>query len=301
MISVVFATKNGGKIIRRTLLSLANIKTKLKWELLVIDNGSNDNTLDIINEFKSILPLTVFCEAKAGKNNALNSVIHFLNGDVVVFTDDDVSVEEDWLDNINNVTLNHPDFAIFAGNIVPEWEVMPEQWIAEWAPLGHLYAIKGETIEGPCDAGKVWGPNMVVRKGVFEDQDNRFNPDIGPNGSATYAMGSETEFTKRMAKKGFKCWNSKSFTVAHWIPKNSLKEAWIMQRAYRLGKGVTLGKYELEENVGFFKPLFQAVFYTIIKYTIFYLLNPKRRFWIKYKTNYFNGVSRAILRQLSGI
>jgi glycosyltransferase involved in cell wall biosynthesis len=300
LISVVFATKNGGVTIERTLNSLIKLETDELWELYIVDNGSDDNTLEIIKKFVSRLPLTVLSEKKPGKNNALNAAIPYINGDIIVFTDDDVAVTTDWIDSIKQVCTEQPKFDIFAGDIVPEWEVLPASWILEWAPLGHLYAVKGDCPEGPCDAGKVWGPNMVVRKNVFDDPTNRFNPDIGPNGTSTYPMGSETEFTKRMQKKGFSFWNSKTFCIAHWVSKHSINEGWILNRAFRLGKGVTLCKYELGEPIDYFAAFYNLLYYYILKFVFIRLLNPKQRFWVKYKSKYHLGVLLAIIRKEIG-
>jgi glycosyltransferase involved in cell wall biosynthesis len=300
MITVVFATKNGQSTIGRALRSFSEINTRHNWNLVIIDNDSNDGTVDIINEYRNDLPITLLTEKKPGKNNALNSSIPFLIGDLVVFTDDDVAVPSNWIDNITDVCNEHPEFDIFAGDIIPEWEVKPENWILDFAPLGHLYAVKGDYSDGPCDAGKVWGPNMVVRKNIFESESNKFNVNVGPNGSPTYAMGSETEFTKRMEQKGYKCWNSKRFSVAHWVAAHSLNRNWIMERAYRLGKGVTLCNYELGDPPTKLRIIFKLALFGVLHMLPLKILGFKRKFWFTYKFNYCRGSVEAMFRKSFG-
>jgi hypothetical protein len=87
------------------------------------------------------------------------------------------------------------------------------------------------------------GPNMAVRKSVFDDG-LRFDPTIGPQGS-TYAMGSELEFVKRLARHGYKAWHVRNARVAHFIRDFQMTRDWILRRAIRLGRGLyRIGRME---------------------------------------------------------
>ena len=74
----------------------------------------------------------------------------------------------------------------------------PPEWLLSEVPLGPVYAVTNPAwTEGPIQAYSVWGPNMAVRQSVFS-AGHRFDERIGPDGTTTYAMGSETEFTMRL-------------------------------------------------------------------------------------------------------
>jgi len=90
--------------------------------------------------------------------------------------------------------------------------------------------------EGEHPAGKIWGPNMMVRRRVF-DHGLRFNPMIGPAGN-NYVMGSETEFLLRASDAGHKAVYAPSALVYHQIRPEQLTHSWICGRAFRVGRGL---------------------------------------------------------------
>jgi glycosyltransferase involved in cell wall biosynthesis len=296
MISVVFSTKNGAVRLPRTLNSFCELNYENDWELIIVDNGSDDNTCEVIKSYQKFLPITLLHQSIPGKNAALNMAVEVVKGDAIVFTDDDIRAEKNWLNEIDLVLSEQKNYDEFAGVIEGEWENRPEQWILDWAPLGPLFAIKFNEIEGECLPGKVWGPNMVVRRHVFEDTLHRFNEDIGPNGTPHYPMGSETEFTKRMAKHGYKFYFSNRFKVHHWIAKSSVNEQWIYNRAYRLGKGVTLAQFELGEGIKFHSLFTYLIIYNILSPISAIVFNPRRNFWVKYKAKYYLGAARGMIK-----
>ena len=275
MISVVFSTKNGASRLPRTLNSLCELEFKGDWELLIVDNGSDDNTVEIISAYREKLPITLLEQTIPGKNASLNMAISHIKGEICVFTDDDVRVEPNWLTSINEVANSNKEYDIFGGAIAGEWEEAPEQWIIDYSPLGALYAIKTNDEAGPCEPGKIWGPNMFVRSSVFEDLDNRFN--------------------EKMHKKGKKAYFSNDFKVHHWISKSSINEDWIFGRAYRLGKGVVLSKIELDEDIEVIKTIFCLIIFNVLTMFRIFIRNQKRKFWIIYKSKYYLGAFRGLL------
>lgn len=300
MISVVFSTKNGASRLTRTLNSLSEQNFNESWELIIVDNGSTDNSKEIIEQYKNELPIKLLSELKPGKNIALNLAIEYVSGDLIVFTDDDIRAERDWLQNIQLVAEKNPNFDIFGGAIAGEWEIQPEQWILDWAPTGALYAIKDMDNDGPCEPGKIWGPNMFVRKHVFTEGKNKFNERIGPNGTPHYPMGSETEFTKRMYKLGFKTYFSNQFKVHHWISASSLSREWILNRGYRLGKGVTLTKFEQNEKINPLPLIMNATLFNLLSVVGSFCFKPKQVFWNAYKAKYYRGTLRGVIRGYTG-
>ncbi len=298
MLTVVFTTFNGQDRLRRTLDSLVNQRIKSEWELIIINNNSNDKTLYILEEYKGILPLKILDEIRQGKNIALNSAIPFMNGDFILFTDDDVRGDEFWLENAIAVASENKDFSIFAGVILPEWEVKPPSWLLDWAPLGALYALNSEYVSNKeCSPGKVWGPNMLIRREVIFENKLYFNEKIGPNGTDYYPMGSETEFTRRASELGYRCFISNKFKVYHWIPKRSLNKLWIFKRAERLGIGVTMARLKGINTRSYFEFIVKTLFYTTLSTACSSLWN-KKVFWLFYKKSYYLGCLKAARKKL---
>ena len=200
--TVLFASHNGSS----TLPAMMEAFTRLEppaggFKIIAVDNASTDHTGEILSRYQSWLPLTILSQPARGKNKALNFAIPALAGDLVVFTDDDVMPEFDWLIRLRGAAAEHPEYDIFGGRITPHWIEEPPGWLFDLLPSAMAYALTDEHLEtGPISAGLVWGPNMALRARVFADG-SRFNEAIGP-GPGQYIMGGETEFTLRLQNRG---------------------------------------------------------------------------------------------------
>ena len=101
-ISLIIATYNEEKVIKRKLMNIQGlIYPKEALEILVVDSGSIDNTVNLAKNFlenESIFPYRIVLQEKReGKASALNYCRQFCNGDILVITDADVSFEKNTL------------------------------------------------------------------------------------------------------------------------------------------------------------------------------------------------------------
>lgn len=238
MLSVLIATYNGALTIGRLLehLSQANAPASA-WEMIVVDNGSTDNTVAVLRSFESKLPLRVLGHADRGKNRALNHALEHVRGDVVALTDDDILPDLDWLVGIQDRTARHPGVDLFGGPILPHWEQAPPPWLGEAVPFGVVFGVTPPNIpDGPVDPGRIWGGNMFLRRKVF-DAGLRFDEGRGPS-SGHYVMGGDTSFTVRAAAAGHSSWWCPEVRVRHIVRAGQLGRRWLLKRAYRHGKSV---------------------------------------------------------------
>jgi glycosyltransferase involved in cell wall biosynthesis len=248
MLTVLLATRNRSQILHDVLRSFSHLEAPpAGWKLVVVDNGSTDETAQVIASFNDRLPLHSRYEPKLGKNFALNTGLEIVEGDLVVFTDDDVFPHTDWLVQLRKAADAHLNYSMLSGVIFPRWEAPPPRWI-EWVdpsdigqrreghPLGPVYTLTDPAQkEGPLPPYMVFGPNMAIRTNIFESG-MRFDPAIGPRG-ANYPMGGETELVMRISRKGHKAWHVSGAVVEHLIRKEQLQKAWILERGVRWGRG----------------------------------------------------------------
>lgn len=237
MLTVLFATRNGAPRLPRVLQAFSALAQPAGgWKLVVVENASTDNTGEVLQNFVGDLPLTVLSQPKPGKNSALNLGLNAAEGDLVVLTDDDVLPAADWLVRLRTVADENPAYDLFGGRIVPTFEVEPPGWLLHWAPLDMAYAATpADLAAGPVDPAMVWGGNMMVRWRVFE-AGHRFDENIGPT-SSVYAMGSETEFTLRVAQASHDSWFCPEAVVEHLVRAEQMTEQWLFGRAMRYGRG----------------------------------------------------------------
>jgi len=237
MLTVLFATYNGSKTLKTVLDAYCRLEAPQgNWKLVIADNGSTDSTPSIIANFKDALPLTSIVESKRGKNAALNSGLRLVEGDLLVLTDDDVLPHPDWLVQYRKASISHPEYAIFGGPILPEWERPPEAWLTSWVPMGPVFAVLDHIADsGPVENYLVYGPNMAIRTEIFQEG-FRFDESIGPKGK-NYAQGSETQLLRRLGDAGYRAWHCRDAVVRHMIRSSQMDKEWVLSRAVRYGRG----------------------------------------------------------------
>lgn len=126
-----------------TLDSLRNQtkKNELDFEIIVVDNNSNDDTKLVIEKFKSLHDnkLKYIFEKNPGHSCALNTGVECAQGDIIALTDDDVTVSENWLVEILN-SMDNFNCDCFGGKILPLWSRTPPAWLTKkfWSILALL-------------------------------------------------------------------------------------------------------------------------------------------------------------------
>lgn len=107
-LSVIIPCFNSGKFINKTLELLYSQKTN-DIEVIVVNDGSTDNTLEIVNEFKIQYPdLIIINKENEGVSVARNVGIREAKGEFIYFFDSDDSLEKDTLPFYLSEIYSHP-------------------------------------------------------------------------------------------------------------------------------------------------------------------------------------------------
>ena len=240
-VSILFATYKRGEILRITLDSFLRLKPcSFAYEIIVIDNACESQTKELVISYQNSLPIHYLQESAPGKNSALLTGLKNAKGDILIFTDDDVIVEPDWLIKFYEGIERLSAYDLFGGKILPHLAggVSDEKGLLQrpGSFIKSAYVIADWDLpEGPMKVGHIWGPNMAVRRRVFE-AGVTFDPKIGPNGS-NYIMGSESDFLNRAAERGFSGAYIPTACVKHQIRPEQLSLEWLAGRAFRWGRG----------------------------------------------------------------
>lgn len=239
-ISIVIATFNRAQALRETLEAMSGLDCDgLDVNWIVVDNNSTDDTNQVIDSFQDRVSLVHLFEPKPGKNCALNKALSEVAlGEIVVLADDDVTPREDWLRQIVEASERWPEQSVFGGRIIVQWPVAePPEWALQPGIMDFGFShhhLAEEDILYP-DRIRPYGPNMWVRRGVF-DAGFRFDEQIGPRPN-NRIMGSETSFLLTLADAGYEAVHCPGAVVHHRIEASALNVESIFRRAYRCGRG----------------------------------------------------------------
>ena len=94
-ISVIVPVYNSEKYIEKCLKSIL-IQKNVEFEIIVVNDGSTDNSEKIINEFVNIYPnkIKYFYKENGGLSDARNYGIKHITGDYICFVDSDDYLDE---------------------------------------------------------------------------------------------------------------------------------------------------------------------------------------------------------------
>jgi glycosyltransferase involved in cell wall biosynthesis len=245
-VTVIIATHNRAGKLRETLEALLAQKTPdaLAWEILVVDNGSTDGTLEVFRSLAMQAPgrFRYVSEPRPGKSRALNAGIAVARGAVIALTDDDVSPAADWVATAATV-LDRRGADGAGGRILPRWEAHVPSWLLGSNRLLDALAIMefDEPAMLPVPAGsypQVWGANMVWRRSALVAAGG-FDTRLGPVGAKRYCA-EDVDIVRRMLEAGRIVAYDPALTVYHRVSRARLRRAYFRRLMWHMGEGEAL-------------------------------------------------------------
>ena len=115
-ISVIIPVYNAEKYVDRCVSCLISQQTQWEFELLFIDDGSNDKSLALLKEWEQRdFRIRVFSQSNKGVSAARNYLLQRAHGNFVVFIDVDDWVDVSYLDNMRSNVITSASGLIIAG------------------------------------------------------------------------------------------------------------------------------------------------------------------------------------------
>jgi glucosyl-dolichyl phosphate glucuronosyltransferase len=241
-LSVIVCTWNRRELLKAALDSIAAsaLQPTLDWEIIIVDNNSTDGTRSLCEELVRSNParFRYFLESRPGKSFALNSAVENSKGEILAFTDDDVTVAPNWLAEILH-TFDTWNCAGVAGKIVPVWAMPKPPWLASDGPYRPMAVIVNYDLgDAPCETTvPPFGANLAFTRQAFA-QHGLYRTDIGP--STDRKVGCEdTEFGRRVLAGGGKIVYAPHAVVYHPVEEARLHKDYFRDWYYDYGQAIT--------------------------------------------------------------
>lgn len=230
-VTVIICTWNRSHLLDKTLTAMRGLEIPagVEWEILVVNNNSSDDTDDIIARHSALLPLRRLFEPRPGKSFAANLALRETSGDLIVWTDDDVLPNPDWLTQYVRAAEQWPEAVYFVGAIDPWFEAEPPPWIRRHlAKLSGIYAIidHGPTPRPAREREGVFGANMAFRTRVAKEFP--LNVQLGRI-EGELIGGDDTELIERVRKAGYVGMCIPTARVKHYVPAARLNVAYVQK------------------------------------------------------------------------
>ncbi len=147
-VSVITLTKNRARLLERNFASLVG-QLGNGDEIVLIDNGSTDDTRDVIRTFRKKLPIRAYQNVAGKYPHLYNTGIRHAQGDIVVFFDDDCTAVPDFIRNIRATHTRHP------GEVI--------QGMTDSVPRDNIYAaIMGDHYRAFLKANTIRSPFLRI-------------------------------------------------------------------------------------------------------------------------------------------
>ena len=247
-ISIIIPTFNRAKILDITLESCVNQSyPKDLFEIIVVDNNSNDDTKKVVENWKdrSEVPVKYIFEKKQGAHIARNSAAKLSESEILYFTDDDMIADKDLLINIVKPFDLDYNVAIVGGKVLPKWEFDPPEWLLKYFKNGSLSLIEKteKLIIVSYDMGIYSCHQAILRNVLFEC--GGFNPDIVKQ---KLIGNGETGLNIKVLDAGYNFAYTDAAVTHHIIPRTRMTQKYMNYRFANQGNCDSFTIFRKNEN-----------------------------------------------------
>jgi GT2 family glycosyltransferase len=238
-VTVIIATYNRATMLDECLDHLGRQRFSPGDQVIVVDNGSTDDTAAVAarHQIRYPVPLSLLHESTPGKSRAVARALAAAAGDVLAFTDDDVNVEDDWLDAVRDAMAD-PAVALLGGPVRPRWQPTVPQWLRRahdrHPRLGAPIALL-DYGDQPLELGArtALGANLAVRREVFTKVGG-FPAHLGKI-RGTLLSGEDHELCRRVQDAGFHAMYVPKAAVRHFVPADRARVSYFLRWFYWSG------------------------------------------------------------------
>lgn len=241
--SVVIVCYNGKDRIKSTLDHLAHQKgVDFSWEVILVDNNSNDNTATIASEYWQLkglkVPFITHLEKRPGTMFARYTGIASANYRYLLFVDDDNWLSENYLKTAYESIRYDETIAAVGGRGILEFEKSfePPAWVWKCEKsygCGPQGKKDGDTT---YDQGWLYTAGAILDR-VWLDRLYRagFESALKGRDGRSLAPGEDTELTYALKIIGGRLYYSSLLTFKHFMPRNRMTWEFLRKQYFAFG------------------------------------------------------------------
>jgi len=222
-VSVVICTYNRRNLLKDCLNSIFAMEyPKSRYEIIIVDGGSNDGTEELCKEFPNI---RFVIEKRFGLAHARNEGVELARGSIVAYTDDDCIVDKQWLRKLVAGFKFSESIVGVGGPVYPlHPEAVPKKILVKPALGLFDEGNKVKTTQG------VLTSNCAFKKEIFRTI--KFDETLGATRRKNLILcGEDTDFCRSIVNSGRRLLYIPNAVVYHQIPKQRIRVPYIIRHA----------------------------------------------------------------------
>lgn len=218
--SIIICTRNRAKSLAQTLEAFRemDVPNGLEPELLIVDNGSTDHTAGVARKHSAgTIPVRYLSEPSPGLSKARNSGLAASEGEIILFTDDDVEPDKNWLRYLS-ASLVRRDCDAVVGRVE-----LAKDLHRPWMSDQHKVSLA--VYDGPGNEPlQLIGANMGFHRSVLKRVPG-FDSELG---AGALGFAEEALFSWQLAEAGFRLrYCPEAWMVHHPDASRLVRSSWL--------------------------------------------------------------------------
>lgn len=286
-VSVIICSFNGADKLPTTLQHLINQRTNnnINWEVIFIDNNSNDGSLKVVEEYwkdqDSKVPIRLLNESTPGKYYALTRGINKAKYTYFIVCDDDNWLSEDYIERAYRSLEENPCIGALGGRSIAVLENRDSEiplWLTKDQER-YALGVQGEKSGNITYRKFIWGAGMVSHVTLYRNfyalYPSLFIKDAQ---NKSHFIAEDTEYCLRLILRGYHLFYDKDLILQHFVPNDRLTEDYNIKLNKRIEESFDIiDKYIQSAKI------FGSVSYSKVNRLRLKILTPIRLFLAKNK------------------
>jgi len=229
-VSVVVSTRNRSRTLAQSSVALLAVDYPAdRWEVIIVDNRSTDDTLAVAHEIARRRPdlVRVIEERELGLSATRNAGIREARGEIIAFADDDSFPESGWLRTLVEALMRE-DALVVGGSVEPWFQGELPAWFTERYLVYVTDWDKGPEIQELTYNDYPRGANIAFRREAFE-RFGLFSTHLGYKGSRLVSC-DEIEICLRIERGGGRILYVPGARVRHITAAERITPRWLARR-----------------------------------------------------------------------
>ncbi|HMS66221.1 MAG TPA: glycosyltransferase [Ignavibacteria bacterium] len=241
-VSIVICCHNSSEFLPETLKHICklSVPSSIKWEVIIIDNASSDNTSDtaisLMKEFNCPVKFRIIQEPKLGLSFARKTGLNNAEYRYILFCDDDNWLDESYIKTGYEILESNDRIGALGGVSEAVTEGKIPEWFGENIKnysVGRQAERSGE-LKNSTDV--LWGAGLFIRKSALQELYSKgFNSFLSDRKGKELTSGGDIEKCYALRLAGWKIWYDERLKIKHFIPEVRLN--WEYLRKLNRGYG----------------------------------------------------------------